>query len=54
MGRFLAWLRAKIDARDVVGAVGLVLLGFGGEAIHAGAGFAAAGAVMIAIAVLVR
>lgn len=43
-----------IDRRDVLGAVGLGLLCYGGEVLYPGAGMAAAGAVLIAIAVLVR
>lgn len=47
-----AWLRNSFDRRDAVAACGLVLLGYGGEMLHPGAGYAAAGAVTIAIAVL--
>jgi len=43
-----------LDGRDALGAVGLALLIHGGEILQPGAGFAVAGAVMVAIAVLVR
>jgi hypothetical protein len=49
-----AWIRANLDRRDLVGVVGAVLLWLGGERLYPGAGTAAAGAVLVAIAVLVR
>jgi len=54
MKRLLSWVGAHVDGRDVLAAAGLGLLGYGGELLYPGAGFAAAGAVMIAVAVLVR
>lgn len=54
MRKFAQWLRSHIDGRDVLAGGGLALLGYGGEALHPGAGFAASGAVMVAIAALVR
>jgi hypothetical protein len=50
----LTTIRAGWDLRDAIGAVGLCLLIFGGEELMRGAGFAAGGAVMVAVAVLVR
>ena len=52
--RFGAWLGSLVDARDIAAGAGLVLLGYGGELLLAGAGYAAAGAVLVAIAVFVR
>lgn len=49
-----ARIRSSIDRRDVVGAAGIALLAFGGERLLPGAGFAASGAVLVAVAVLVR
>jgi hypothetical protein len=49
-----AGIAAGIDRRDLVAAGGLGLIGYGGEIIYPGAGFAAVGAVMVAVAVLVR
>lgn len=46
--------RAALDLRDLVLLAGLALLGYGLESIHPGAGYAAAGAVLILIATLLR
>lgn len=54
MKRFTGWVRAHVDGRDLLCALGLASLGYGGEMLYAGAGFAAVGAVAVAIAVLVR
>ena len=48
------WIRARVDTRDLLGAAGAGLLCWGGELLHPGAGITATGAVLIAIAVLVR
>lgn len=45
-----AWISRQVDRRDVLGAAGLGLLGYGGEMLYPGVGFAASGAVMVAIA----
>ena len=42
------------DRRDLLGAIGVVLLYWGGERLYPGAGQAAAGAVLVAVAVWVR
>jgi hypothetical protein len=47
-------LRERVDGRDVLGVAGLLLLALGGERLLPGAGMAAAGAVMVAVAVMVR
>lgn len=52
--KILERLRAVIDRRDVLGIVGLSLLIYGGETLLPGAGYAAGGAVLVAVAVLVR
>lgn len=49
-----AWLAGRIDRRDVLGGAGLVLVVVGGETLLPGVGTAAAGLIMVAIAVLVR
>lgn len=51
-----AWVRSRadFDRRDVLGALGVGLLAYGGETLYPGAGLAAAGAVLVAVAVLVR
>ncbi len=54
MRKLGAWLKAHVDGRDVLAGGGLALFCYGGEALYPGAGFAAAGAVLVAIAVLVR
>lgn len=47
-----AWLARHIDRRDVLGLAGLSLLAYGGECLYPGAGYAAAGAVMVAVAAI--
>lgn len=47
-------MRSSFDRRDLLGLVGIALLGYGGETLHQGAGIAVAGAVLVAVAVLVR
>ena len=42
------------DRRDLLGACGVALLYFGGERLYPGAGLAASGAVLVAVAVWVR
>jgi hypothetical protein len=49
-----AALGAALDKRDVMGLIGCVLVCIGGETLHPGAGMAATGAILVAIAVLVR
>ena len=50
----LAAIRSAVDARDVLAAAGLALLWYGGEHLYPGAGYAAAGAILVAVATLVR
>lgn len=47
-------LWAALEGRDLALFSGLALLAYGGERLLPGAGFAAAGAVLVAVAVLVR
>ena len=54
MRKVATWLRSSFDRRDLLGLIGIGLLGYGGEMLYQGAGFAAAGAVLVAVAVLVR
>lgn len=54
MAAAAAWIRSAVDRRDVLGLIGLGMLTYGGEAIYPGAGLAAGGAVLVAVAVLVR
>lgn len=42
------------DFRDVLGLVGVGLICYGGERLYPGAGFAAAGLVLVAVAAVVR
>lgn len=49
-----ASVRAAVDRRDVLGLTGVILLAYGGETLYPGAGFALAGGVLVAIAVLVH
>lgn len=51
---FYAKLTASIDRRDVLFAAGGVLVWFGGERLYPGAGYAASGAILVAVATLVR
>lgn len=48
------WLAIRDNQRDIVALVGAGLLWIGLDRIYPGAGMAATGAVLIAIAVLVR
>jgi len=52
--RVSAWLAVRDNQRDVVGLVGAILLWIGLDRVLPGTGMAATGAVLIAIAVLVR
>lgn len=54
MRAFRQWVIKSFDGRDGLGALGFAALTYGGEQIYPGAGFAAAGAVALAIAALVR
>ena len=54
MKRAATWIKSHIDGRDILGMIGVGLLGYGGETLHPGAGYAAAGALLVAVAVLVR
>lgn len=47
MRAFLTKIRAAVEANDVVGVAGILLLGYGLERLVSGLGFAAAGAVML-------
>ena len=49
-----AWLRSLFDGRDLAGLIGLLLLGYGGERLYPGAGFTAAGAILVSIAAFTR
>ena len=49
-----ASMAASVDARDLIALAGIGLLIYGGERLYPGAGYAAGGAVLVAIAVLVR
>lgn len=48
---FGAWLSREFERREVICIGGLVLLGYGGETLYPGAGYAVAGLVMVWLAV---